>query len=113
MDHPQICKPCLARKMNAKPFKLSKHCASAPLELFHSNVHYVANVTFTGFKHWITFIADFSQFHIVIPLRAKSNTFNAFKHYKAYARNHLDLKIKTLRDDKGGEYMSNEFIKFT
>ena len=98
-DHSQICEPCLAGNMNAKPFKSLKHCASAPLELVHSNVHYVTNLTFTGFKYWITFIDDFSCFHIGIPLRAKSHTFKAFKHYKAYAENHLDQKIKTLRDD--------------
>ena len=90
MDHPTICEPCLAGKLNAKPFKLSKHQASAPLEVVHSDVHYVTNATLTGFKYWITFIDNFSQFCIMIPLRAKSDTFNAFKSYKAYAENHLN-----------------------
>jgi len=112
-EHQQICEPCLAGKMNAKPFKQSKHHTSAPLELVHSDVHYAAHATFTGFKYWITFIDDFSRFRIVIPLQAKSDTFEAFKHYKAYAENCLDQKIKALRDDKGGEYMSSEFIRFT
>jgi transposase InsO family protein len=39
--------------------------------------------------------------------------FDAFKRFKAYAENQLDCKIKALRDDKGGEYMSREFLKFT
>jgi len=113
MDHQQICEPCLARKVNAKPFKLSKHCALASLELVHSNIHYVPHMTVTGFKYWITFIDNFSCFCVAIPVREKSNTFEACKCYKAYAENHLDQKIKILRDDKGGEYMLNEFIKFT
>ena len=69
----------LAGKMNAKPFKSLKHHASAPLELVHSDVHYVTNPTFTGFKYWITFIDDFSCFCVIMLLRAKSDSFEAFK----------------------------------
>ncbi|MGH7239850.1 MAG: hypothetical protein ACREHG_07260, partial [Candidatus Saccharimonadales bacterium] len=39
--------------------------------------------------------------------------FNAFKQYKAYAENQLECKIKAIRDDKGGEYMTNEFLQYT
>ena len=35
--------------------------------------------------------------------------FAAFKAFKAYAENQTGCKLKTLRDDKGGEYMSNAF----
>ena len=40
-------------------------------------------------------------------------TFDAFKQFKAYAENQTGHKIKALRDDKGGEYMSNAFLRFT
>jgi len=46
-------------------------------------------------------------------LKRKSQALEAFKLFKATAENQLDAKIKELQDDKGGEYMSNEFIKFT
>ena len=39
--------------------------------------------------------------------------FDAFKQFKAYAENQTGHKIKALRDDKGGEYMSNAFLRFT
>src|SRR5277367_1602716 len=45
-------------------------------------------------------------------LKAKSEAFNAFKRYKAYAENLLNAKILCMRIDKGREYMSNEFIDF-
>jgi hypothetical protein len=35
------------------------------------------------------------------------------KTFKAYAENHFDKKIKAMQDDKAGEYMSKDFIKFT
>jgi hypothetical protein len=39
-------------------------------------------------------------------MRAKSETFTAFKRFKAWAETQLDRKVKALRDDKGGDYMS-------
>ena len=41
------------------------------------------------------------------------DVFEAFKQFKAYAENQSERKIKILRDDKGGEYMSNAFLQFT
>ena len=38
--------------------------------------------------------------------------FTAFKQFKAYAETQLGCKIKALRDDKGGEYISTEFTTF-
>ncbi|THG93484.1 hypothetical protein EW145_g8363 [Phellinidium pouzarii] len=47
-----------------------------------------------------------------MPLKKKSDAFAAFKHFKAYAENQLNLKIKATRDDKGGEYMPREWDQF-
>jgi hypothetical protein len=41
------------------------------------------------------------------------DVFEAFKQFKAYAENQSERKLKILRDDKGGEYMSNAFLDFT
>ena len=49
----------------------------------------------------------------MLPIRAKSDVFAAFKQFKAFAENQTERKIKTLRDDKGGEYMSNAMLEFT
>jgi hypothetical protein len=45
-------------------------------------------------------------------MKHKDEVFDAFKRFKAYAENHLGLKIKMFRDDKGGEYISTAFNKF-
>ena len=52
------------------------------------------------------------RFWVVLPLKDKSGAFAAFKQFKAYAENQLNAKIKCLRDDKGGEYMSKDFDSF-
>ena len=40
------------------------------------------------------------------PITAKLDIFEAFKHFKAFAENQSKQNFKTLRDDKGGEYIS-------
>jgi transposase InsO family protein len=69
--------------------------------------------TYSGYRYWITFIDDYSRFRAVAFLKAKSEALVAFKTFKAWAENVLELKIKSLQDDKGGEYMSAESLKFT
>ena len=108
-----ICEPCLSGKMNANPFPSSTMRASKPLELIHTNLHGPFKVrTMSGYRYWITFIDDYTQFRAVIFLKSKDQAFEAFQRYKAYAENHLGAKIKCMRIDKGGEYMSNQFIDF-
>src|SRR5215510_55733 len=104
-----ICEPCLAGKMHANPFPPSEHRAVQPLELIHTDTHYVGITSQSGFQYWVVFIDDYTRFRVAVPMRQKSDTFGAFKRFKAYAENQTGYKIKALRDDKGGEYMSNEF----
>ena len=49
----------------------------------------------------------------MLPIKAKSDVFDAFKQFKAYAENQSKHRIKILRDDKEGEYMSNALSQFT
>ena len=47
----------------------------------------------------------------VAMLQCKSDAFEAFKHFKSLAETEKELKIKTLRSDRGGEFISKEFSK--
>jgi len=108
-----ICEPCLAGKLSAAPFKSTGSRASKPLQLIHSDLHGPFKTsTHDGYRYWITFIDDCTKFRVLLLLKRKSDAFGAFKRYKAYAENQLNAKIKALQDDKGGEYMSDEFEQF-
>ena len=100
-----ICEPCIAGKQHRSHVsRLASHHASGPLQLVHSDVHGPLPVqSRNGYKYWITFIDDYSRHWSVMALRKKSDAFAAFKQFKAYAENQMDLKIKATRDDKGGE----------
>ena len=42
-------------------------------------------------------------------MRHKSESFEKFKEFKNEVENQLDKKMKILRSDRGGEYLSHEF----
>ncbi|KIM21895.1 hypothetical protein M408DRAFT_32434, partial [Serendipita vermifera MAFF 305830] len=87
--------------------------ATQPLGRIFSDVHGpLPVVTRQGFQYWITFIDDASRLAAVYFLKTKGEAFESFQKYKVWAENQLDVKIKALRDDKGGEYMSAEFNRF-
>lgn len=45
-------------------------------------------------------------------LKTKDETFSAFKRFKTQVENGNDNKIRTLRTDRGGEFMSKEFLTY-
>lgn len=104
-----ICEPCLAGKMHANPFPSSDSRTTELLELVHSDVFYVGTQSFGGYNYWAIFLDDCSRMKVAVPIKNKSDTFAAFKDFKAYAENKTGKKIKRFRDDKGGEYMSTDF----
>jgi transposase InsO family protein len=108
-----VCEACKAGKMHADPFPTSSTRASRPLQLVHSDVHGPVKVsTHQGYRYWVSFIDDFSRFKAVYLLKRKSEVFGAFKQFKAWAENLTGQMMGSLRDDKGGEYMSREFEAF-
>ena len=108
-----VCEACKAGKMHADPFPILSSRASNPLQLVHSDVHGPVKVpTHQGYRYWVNFIDDYSHFKAVHLLKQKSETLAAFKQFKAWAENVTGAKLGTLRDDKGGEYISGEFEAF-
>ncbi|KAL0400303.1 UNVERIFIED_CONTAM: Retrovirus-related Pol polyprotein from transposon TNT 1-94 [Sesamum radiatum] len=49
---------------------------------------------------------------IVYLMRYKSEAFRRFKEYRLEVENQTNRKIKALRSDRGGEYLSGEFIAY-
>src|ERR1700730_7474911 len=85
---------------------------SIPLQLVHSDLHGPLPATANRFKYWILFTDDASRYRRCWLLHKKSEAFDTFKHYKAWAEQQTGKALKSLRDDKGGEYMSNEWEQF-
>ncbi|KAL0402136.1 UNVERIFIED_CONTAM: hypothetical protein Slati_4243500 [Sesamum latifolium] len=65
-----------------------------------------------GFSYFITFTDDHSRYGYVYLMRYKSEAFGRFKEYRFEVENQTNRKIKSLRSDRGGEYLSGEFIDY-
>ncbi|CAL9019831.1 unnamed protein product [Prunus brigantina] len=63
-------------------------------------------------RYFLLFIDDCSRMAWVYFLRNKSNAFECFKKFKAMTELQSGHKVKSLRSDRGGEFMSNEFLAY-
>nr|GEV81798.1 retrotransposon protein, putative, Ty1-copia subclass [Tanacetum cinerariifolium] len=61
-------------------------------------------------RYYIMFTDDFSRYGYVYLVKHKSDTFEVFKRYQNKVENQLGRKIKVLRSDRRGEYLSIEFL---
>ena len=59
-----------------------------------------------GKKYFVTFIDDSTRFCYVYLLRSKDEAIESFIHYKNEVENQLGKRIKRIRSDRGGEYVS-------
>ncbi len=124
------CKDCIMGKAHRAPIpKKALSRSTRLLELVHSDVNGPLEVpSVGGSRYFITFIDDFSRWTVVYTMRKKSEAFEYFRKFKAYAEKHtreqvaaLNIirrshrsyeEVTTIRTDNGGEYLSNDFKSF-
>lgn len=115
IDHPnQVCEGCLLGKHARSSFpKEATSRAKEPLQLIHTDLCGPISPPSHGKNlYFILFIDDFSRKTWVYFLKEKSQAFEAFKVFKAMVEKEKGLKIKSMRCDRGGEFLSKEFNKF-
>ena len=108
------CEACIESKQARQPFPSDGGTRAAKvLELVHSDVCGPMKTTsIGGARYFLTFIDDFSRKIWVYVLKRKSDVFEMFKTWKALVENESGHKVKVLRSDNGGEYMSKAFEAF-
>ena len=62
-----------------------------------------------GYRYFLTFTDDVSRYGYIYLMKHKSETFEKFKEFQSEVENRRNKKIKFLRSDRGGEYLSYEF----
>ena len=62
-----------------------------------------------GYRYFLTFTDDLSRYGYIYLMKHKYETFEKFKEFQSEVENHRNKKIKFLRSDRGGEYLSYEF----
>ncbi|GJX59657.1 retrotransposon protein, putative, ty1-copia subclass [Tanacetum coccineum] len=105
------CVSCMSGKMARKPYTHQVERAKDLLGLIHTDVCGPFKITSRqGANYFVTFTDDFSRYGYVYLLKHKHEVFETFKVFQKEVENQLGKTIKSLRSDRGGEYMSQEFL---
>ncbi|GJU98189.1 retrotransposon protein, putative, ty1-copia subclass [Tanacetum coccineum] len=105
------CVSCMSGKMARKPYSHQVERAKDLLGLIHTDVCGPFRiVSRQGANYFITFTDDFSRYGYVYLLKHKHEVFETFKVFQKEVENQLGKTIKSLRFDRGGEYMSQKFL---
>ncbi|GKD94947.1 retrotransposon protein, putative, ty1-copia subclass [Tanacetum coccineum] len=105
------CVSCMSGKMARKPYSHQVERAKDLLGLIHTDVCGPFKiVSRQGASYFVTFTDDFSRYGYVYLLKHKHEVFETFKVFQKEVENQLGKTIKSLRSDRGGEYMSQEFL---
>ena len=110
----EFCEGCAHGKQKRASFpKGHATRASEILEIVHSDVcGPMQTDSLGGNRYFVTFIDDKSRFTAVYFMKTKDQVLEKFKEYEAMVTNMTDKKIKILRSDNGGEYISKEFSNY-
>ncbi|KAL0292701.1 UNVERIFIED_CONTAM: Retrovirus-related Pol polyprotein from transposon TNT 1-94 [Sesamum radiatum] len=113
LDHLPTCESCLKEKMTKIPFVGQSAITIGLLDLVHTDVCGPLSIPARGgFFYFVTFTDDHSRYDYVYLMRYKSEAFGRFKEYRLEVENQTNRKIKVLRSDRGGEYLSGELIDY-
>ena len=61
-----------------------------------------------GYKWTATYLNDHTRYGMMFFLKHKDEQFDAFKTYKAWAERQTGRKLKTIRTDRGSEFLLKE-----
>ncbi|KAL8092628.1 hypothetical protein AgCh_034770 [Apium graveolens] len=109
-----ICDGCLMEKQTRKNFpSQSNYSAAHVLNLVHGDLcGPISPQTAHGNKYFFLLVDDYSRYMWVYMLKRKDEALDTFKSFCALVGNKPGKKVKVFRNDRGGEYSSNEFKSY-
>lgn len=109
-----ICQGCQYDKSHRLPFKSSSNRRSTLFELVHTDlVGLMRTPSYSRHYYVMVLVDDHSRFTWVKFLKEKSQALSKFMEFKDAIEKNLRKKIKCLRNDNGGEFMLDDFFKFS
>ncbi|GJT59331.1 zinc finger, CCHC-type containing protein [Tanacetum coccineum] len=105
------CVSCLSGKMARKSYSHQVERAKDLIGLIYTDVCGPFRiVSRQGASYFVTFTDDFSRYSYVYLLKHKHEVFETFKVFQKEVENQPGKTINSLRSDRGGKYMSQEFL---
>ncbi|GAU40455.1 hypothetical protein TSUD_141350 [Trifolium subterraneum] len=107
----EVCEECVHAKQHRNSFSKNVVIRTKNLlEVVYSDVCGPMQVSsIGGNKYIVTFIDNHSRKLWTYVISKKSDVMDVFTRFKSMVERQSGHKLKTLRTDGGGEYMSNEF----
>ena len=100
----------MLREYIKSTFHQQDNKAHAVLERIHYDVYVFFSTTYNvRHKYFVIFIDDFSWKCCIFFMYKRDETFSKFIELKALVEKETGKKVKDLRSEIGGEYVSNEF----
>lgn len=113
LDSFDTCESCLKGKMTKLPFSGKGEPVGELLGLVHTDIcGPMSTLAMGGYSYFITFTDDHSRYGYVFLMKHKSEAFEKFKEFRNEVEKQLGKSIKILRSDRGGEYLSQEFLDY-
>lgn len=110
----KVCVGCLMAKQTRTSFpRQTEFRAKKRLELIHGDLcGPISPPTAGENRYFLLLVDDFSRVMWTYMLKSKDEAFGAFKKFKTFVEKESGDKIKTFRTDRGGEFMSKNFVEF-
>ena len=107
------CDTCIRSKQSRPPFPPSSSQTSAPLELIHMDLcGPLTPKSRHGHVYFLTMLDDCSSYSVVRLLFTKSDAAASIQAVFNILANHTGLRVKSIRTDRGGEFLSNELSSY-
>lgn len=104
----QQCEICAAGKLVQKPFRLNNKSATGILELIHSDVCQVEDLSIGKAKYFVTFLDDHSRKIFVYFLKQRDEVPDVVIKFINFVEKQTGRKLKMLRTDNGREYLNSK-----
>jgi transposase InsO family protein len=110
-NNDRICEGCIYGKMHRLPFPKTAWRARAPLELVHADICGPTRTpSLNNKRYFLLFVDDYTRMMWIYFLDQKSEAFTFFLQFKALVERQSGYQMKTLRTDRGGEFIYKPFL---
>jgi hypothetical protein len=107
------CEICSKGKHMRRKFSNTSKLEKNPGDLIHTDICGPISPTgLNGEKYFISFIDDATRYSVVYTIQKKSEALDKFKHFKTLLFTQKKIKVKKIRCDGGGEYVSDKFKEY-
>lgn len=115
-DKASECIPCIegklarskTKKQTARIMEPEEENGDKAGDVLHTDVYQFSKPTNGGAKYCLTFVDGMTRYTIIYLIKRKSDVFSKLKKTFAWYETQLNIKVKAIRDDKRGVYVSKE-----